>query len=134
MEAFAAYMREKDLPLFMISAATNTGLAPLLSEISHQLAQLPPIRRYEPEHIAATDISPREKNQEFTIRVEDGVYIVEGSWLRQSLGFVDLDDYEGLQYLQRVLKSSGILNKLEEMGIKEGDTVSILDIEFDYVP
>jgi len=134
LEAFGAYINEKDYPLFTISAATNTGLAPLLDKISQILAQLPPIKRYEPEQISVSEKIASSSAQEFTISIEDGVYVVEGSWLRGALGFVDLEDYEGLQYLQRVLKTSGILTRLEEMGVKEGDTVSILDIEFDYVP
>ena len=44
-----------------------------------------------------------------------------------------MDDYESLQYFQRVLRNSGIIDKLDEMGIQDGDTVSILDFEFDYV-
>ena len=46
---------------------------------------------------------------------------------------VNMDDYESLQYFQRVLVQSGIIKKLEEMGVQEGDTVSILDFEFEYV-
>ena len=59
--------------------------------------------------------------------------LVEAPWLMHALGFVDLDDYESLQYFQRVLRLSGIIDELERMGINEGDTVSILDIEFDYM-
>ena len=44
-----------------------------------------------------------------------------------------MDDYESLQYFQRVLIQSGIIKKLEDMGINEGDTVSILNFEFDYI-
>ena len=44
-----------------------------------------------------------------------------------------MDDYSSLQYFQRILRSSGIIDKLEEMGIQEGDTVSIFDFEFDYI-
>ena len=134
LENFEAYISQTGYTLFTISAATGTGLAPLLAEISRQLSQLPPIKRYEPEQILAPESIRGDRGQDFSIRVEGGVYIVEGQWLRGALGFVDLDDYEGLEYLQRVLKSSGILSRLEEMGVKEGDTVSILDIEFDYVP
>ena len=86
--------------------------------------------RYEAEAPVREEITSK---QDFDIRVEDGVYIVEAPWLAHALGFVDLDDYESLQYFQRVLRLSGIIDKLEEMGINEGDTVSILDIEFDYM-
>ncbi|MEG0854785.1 MAG: Obg family GTPase CgtA, partial [Angelakisella sp.] len=50
-----------------------------------------------------------------------------------TLGMVDMEDYESLQYLQRVLRSSGIIAKLEEMGIEEGDTVNLMGLEFDFV-
>ncbi|MEG1778223.1 MAG: Obg family GTPase CgtA [Angelakisella sp.] len=50
-----------------------------------------------------------------------------------TLGMVDMDDYESLQYLQRVLRASGVIAKLEEMGIAEGDTVNLMGLEFDFV-
>ena len=50
------------------------------------------------------------------------------------LNKTDLDDYESLQYFQRVLESSGILKELVDRGIQEGDNVIIYDLEFDYVP
>ena len=70
----------------------------------------------------------------FTVKVEDGVYIVEAEWLARILNMVDMDDYESLQYFQRVLHSSGIIDRLIELGIQPDDTVSIYDFEFDYVP
>ena len=94
------------------------------------LAKLPPIVRYEAEEPVREEITSK---QEFKIHIEDGIYVVEAPWLMHALGYVDLDDYESLQYFQRVLRLSGIIDKLEEMGINEGDTVSILDIEFDYM-
>ena len=63
----------------------------------------------------------------------DGVYYVDAKWVEPILRTVDMDDYSSLQYFQRVLQSSGIIEKLEEMGIQEGDTVNILGFEFDYV-
>lgn len=53
--------------------------------------------------------------------------------MQQILNGVNMDDYESLQYFQRVLRSSGIIDKLEEMGIQEGDTVELLDFQFEYV-
>ena len=47
---------------------------------------------------------------------------------------IDIEDYEALQYMQRVLEKSGIFNALREKGIEEGDIVSLYDIEFEYVP
>jgi len=61
------------------------------------------------------------------------VYYVDAKWFEPILRTVDMDDYSSLQYFQRVLQNSGIIEKLEEMGIQEGDTVNILGFEFDYV-
>ena len=61
------------------------------------------------------------------------MYVVKADWLANALAGVNMDDYESLQYFQRVLVQSGIIKKLEEMGVQEGDTVSILDFEFEYV-
>ena len=77
---------------------------------------------------------PLKQGENFTVRVEDDVYFVEAEWLLRILQRTDLDDYESLQYFQRVLETSGILDKLVEHGIIEGDTVVIYDLEFDYVP
>ena len=57
----------------------------------------------------------------------------DAKWFEPILRTVDMDDYSSLQYFQRVLQNSGIIEKLEEMGIQEGDTVNILGFEFDYV-
>ena len=71
--------------------------------------------------------------QKFTITVEDGVYYVDADFLEPLLMTVNMDDYESLQYFQRMLRQSGIIDALEEKGIEEGDTVSIFDFQFDFV-
>ena len=67
------------------------------------------------------------------IKVNDGVYFVEGKWLLQLIDSVNFDDYEYLQYFQRVLINTGVIDALREAGINEGDTVSMYDLEFDFV-
>ena len=59
--------------------------------------------------------------------------MVEGEWLLQVINSVNFDDYESLQYFQRVLIQTGVIDALREAGIQEGDTVSIYEIEFDFV-
>ena len=72
-------------------------------------------------------------DKKFEITVEDGVYFVDAPWIQPIMRTVDPDDYSSLQYFQRVLINSGIIAKLEEMGIQEGDTVSLEGFEFDFV-
>ena len=97
------------------------------------LAKLPPIKKYESETIPA-EFFAKNNNGKYEIRVEDGIYIVESEWLLRILRQTDLDDYESLQYFQRVLRSSGVIDALIKKGIQEGDTVEIYDLEFDFVP
>ncbi len=127
---FNEFAEENGFKTFLISAATGEGVRELVNAVAAELAKLPPIVRYEVEAPTREEITEK---QEFKIHIEDGIYVVEAPWLMHALGYVDLDDYESLQYFQRVLRLSGIIDKLEEMGINEGDTVSILDIEFDYM-
>ena len=130
IEEFRAFIAEKGLPFFAVSAGARTGLEPLIYAISQKLDELPPIKLYEPE---APPQELTKGKREFSVHKEDGVYIVEADWLFPVLGGVNMDDYESLQYFQRVLRQSGIIDKLEEMGIEDGDTVSILNFEFDYL-
>lgn len=130
--AFRSFAEEQGYTVFEISAAVKQGLQPLVYEIARQLSTLPPIKRYEVEEVPLESRARNARNV-FDIRIEDGVYIVEADWLMSALGMVDMDDYESLQYFQRVLRQSGVIDKLEEMGIQEGDTVSILDFDFDYI-
>ena len=127
---FNEFAEENGFKTYTISAATGEGVKELTNAVAAELAKLPPIVRYETEAPVREEITSK---QEFKIHIEDGIYVVEAPWLMHALGYVDLDDYESLQYFQRVLRLSGIIDKLEEMGINEGDTVSILDIEFDYM-
>lgn len=130
MQAFHKYIEDQGLECFDISAATKQGTQTLIYAIARLLKELPPIREYEPE---AAPEQPIKNNREFQIRLESDVYFVEADWLVSTIGMVDPDDYESLQYFQRVLRSSGIIDRLEEMGIQEGDTVNILNFEFEYI-
>ncbi|MFV0401746.1 MAG: GTPase ObgE [Oscillospiraceae bacterium] len=134
IDRFKDYIEKLGLAFYPISAATKQGTRELVFAISGELEALPPIREYEPELPDPEEILAKHaSSRDFKVQVEDGVYIVDAPWLEQILGSVNMDDYESLQYFQRVLRQSGIIDKLEELGIQEGDTVNILDFEFDYV-
>ena len=132
-ERFRRYIENKGLPYFEIVAPIQYGTKELINAVAAKLATLPPVKRYEPEEIPM-ELLEKEKKNGFTVTVQDGVYIVEAEWLYKILLKTDMDDYESLQYFQTVLQTSGILDALREKGIQEGDTVSIYDFEFDYVP
>ena len=97
-----------------------------------ELQKLPPILKYEAEPKPVEEI--KSNKREFTIRVDNGVYYVEDcDWIMDIMNRVDPDDYESLQYFERVLRQSGIIDALEDAGVNEGDTVNVCDVEFDFV-
>ena len=133
IDAFRAFVTEQGYPFYEISAATTSGTDALVHVLAEKLSTLPPVKRYEAEPIPVEYLM-KKNERNFEIRLdEDGVYEVEAEWLLPILSAVDMDDYESLQYFQRVLRGSGIIDKLEEMGIDEGDTVDIYGFQFDFV-
>lgn len=134
IESFRSYIEAKGLPFFCISAATTQGTSDLIWKVSEVLDTLPPIKEYEPEPIPQEELDDMlGVGKKFEITVEDGVYYVEAPWIQPIMRTVDPDDYSSLQYFQRVLINCGIIAKLEEMGVQEGDTVSLDGFEFDFV-
>lgn len=131
---FKAYVEEKGMSFFEISAATTQGTKELIKAISDKLTELPPIKAYEPEPLTPEQLDELAvEGKKFDIEVDDGIYYIEAPWLQHIMKTIDMDDYESLQYFQRVLRNSGIIDKLDEMGINEGDTVDIFGFEFDYM-
>ena len=132
VEDFKRYVEERGYRFFPIMAAIAYQVEPLLKAIQEQLSKLPPITRYEAE---PAPVIPEEElgRQKVTVTKHDEVYFVEGEWLLRLLRTINFDDSESLQYFQRVLISSGVIDALKEAGIREGDTVSMYDVEFDFV-
>lgn len=127
---FVKEMKQRGYEVFEISAATRKGVDTLMKRVSGLLSTLPPVEVYEPEEDlaeAAVEEIP------FTIRNENGVYVVEGRWVEQLVGSVNFADDESFNYFQRMLRKRGVIGALEEKGIQEGDLVRLYEIEFEYV-
>lgn len=129
---FRDYIQERGYEFFPIMAAIRYDVDPLLNRIREMLSKLPPIRRYEPEAAPQKPVEDFSR-REVKITNQDGVYMVEGEWLLQVLNSINFNDYESMQYFQRVLIQCGVIDALREAGIEEGDTVSIYNVEFDFV-
>lgn len=132
IEEFRRFVEGKGYEFFPIMAAIRYDVDPLLKRIQELLSKLPPVMRYEPE---AAPMVPAEEFGKHEVRItcQDGVYSVEGDWLPQLIRSINFDDYESLQYFQRVLISTGVIDALREAGVQEGDTVSMYDVAFDFV-
>jgi len=127
------YFENKGYKFFPIMAAIAEGTDELINYVAAQLQKLPPIIKYEAEPKPEPVIETTKRT--FTIRVDNGIYYVEDcDWIDEIMNRVDPDDYESLQYFERVLRSSGIIDALEDAGVQEGDTVNVCDVEFDFVP
>lgn len=130
IERFKAYMKERSVEVLEISAATAQGTSELIKRAAQLLSELPPVKKYEPE---ITGDEATFTASGFNLEVIDGVYTVDAPWLPKIMSSVDPEDYESLQYFQRVLISSGIIEALKDAGVNEGDTVNVCGMEFDFV-
>lgn len=130
LERVAAYAKERGYRLCKISAEAFLGVSELVTAMAEELRTLPPITvyeaEYEPESVAAADPSA------VTVAKENGVYVVSGDWAERLVASVNFDDSESLQYFQRALRSAGVIDKLEQAGIEEGDTVELYGLEFEF--
>ena len=123
--------KEKEIEIFKISAATGEGVKELIAAISKLLKELP-----KEETIEASDervvYTLKDDKEEFEVEVIDGEYIVSGPAVERLMGRVNIQDNESMHYFQKQLASLGIEAKLKEKGIKEGDSVKILEWEFEW--
>ena len=127
------YFEAKGFKFFPIMAPIAEGTDELINYVASELQKLPPIKIYEAEE--KPEVIVDKTRRSFSVRFDGTYYYVEDcDWLMEVMNNVDPDDYESLQYFERVIRECGIIDALERKGCSEGDTVKILDIEFDYVP
>ncbi|MBC8576597.1 GTPase ObgE [Yanshouia hominis] len=133
IEAFQGEIERRGYRFFPISAATRSGVDALIDAVAAALDELPPVLRYEPDPLPMEEAAPGDSRRFEITRGDDGIYYIKADWMPRILASVNMDDYESLQYLQRTLQNTGIIDRLEEMGIQENDTVDIDGFEFDYL-
>ena len=136
VQAFEDFVDENEWEMIYVSAATGEGIQDMIFRVAERLKMLPPITVYASE----VDQSEAYLSEalgtgvgDIVIRQENRTFFVEGDWIYNLMGRINFDDYESLNYFQRVLQNSGVFDMLEARGCKDGDTVSIYEFEFDYV-
>ncbi len=133
IKRISEYFEGKGYKFFPIIAAIAEGTDSLINCVAAEISKLPPIKKYQAEPKSETII--KKNKRDFTVRQQNGRYYVENcEWLMDVMNRVDPEDYESLQYFERVIRECKIIDALEKAGICEGDTVNVLDIEFEYVP
>lgn len=130
LERLRSYVTERGYPFYEISAATTQGTKQLMRVIAGKLRELPPVTVYEPEYVKPL----HEAGEASALSIEhmDDLWVISGRWLQQLIADINFADYESRMYFDRQLRKSGLFTRLEEMGIEDGDTVSIYDFEFEY--
>lgn len=123
----------KGIKVFPISAISGQGLNELLYYVGDLLSQInEPPTTFEPEFNPDTDIVVG--NEPYTVEYDEkmNAYVVEGPRIEKMLGYTNLESERGFQFFQEFLKNNEILDKLEALGIQEGDTVRMYGLAFSY--
>lgn len=116
--------------VFKISAATNEGVPELMKEAARLLSEIPVV---DLEISEEEKFIEEEKRFTYTIKEEDGVYAIEGTFVDRLLLAVNVKDADSLRYFHKVLRNKGIIDELIAMGIEDGDIVRLKDFEFEFL-
>lgn len=124
---------EKDgVKIFPISAVSGKGISELLWYVNDLVKNAPDdVVEFEPEVDLDFHDNP-DLPFEVSYNEEDEVYVIEGPRIERMLGYTNLESEKGFEFFQKFLKTNGILDQLEALGIGEGDTVRMYELEFDY--
>ena len=115
---------------FLMSAATHQGTGELVKECARRLRELPPVITFEADYVPPEPVI--DTSEELTIEHFDDMWVVEGPWLQKLVSTVNFDDTESRIFFDRILRQSGVFERMEKLGVKDGDTVSMYDLMFEY--
>ena len=128
LEAFAA---ELGYDVIYISAASGENVKTLCRKVYDELKELPPLTIYEPEYVE--EIAEPSSPDDITVTKEGDTWIVEGEWLKWLMSGINFDDRESFMYFEKMMRDKGIIQKMRDLGIADGDSVNLYDLEFDFV-
>ena len=130
LDKLRAHVEGLGLELMEISAAAHQGTRELVLRAAQLLQELPPVTVYEPTYVER----PPEVDTDGAVDIQefDGTWVVDAPWLQRLIANVNFGDYESRNWFDQKLRQSGLFDKLEGLGIKDGDIVSMYDLEFEY--
>ena len=132
MELLQAGLEQEGIKIFPISAATGEGIDELLFYVHDMLKNIEDTPIVFEKEFFMDSIETSEDPYFVEYNEEDEVYVVEGPRIERMLGYTNIDSEKGFEFFQKFLKNNGILDELEALGIKDGDTVRMYGLEFDY--
>ena len=121
--------KQNGMELYKISAATGDGIKALLNRVVELLKELP---KEELVEIEERKVYTLQDEDEFTITKQDDMFIVDGPAVQRIMRRVNLEDNESMYFFQKCLNELGVNDKLKEAGVKEGDTVKVVDWELEW--
>lgn len=134
LERIREYCGELGVEVFPISAATGKGVRELLYHVSGLLSQMPEEttvfeQEFNPEEMLQLDAS-----EPFTVTYDEKAneYVIEGPKIERMLGYTNLETEKGFAFFQKFLVENRILDRLKDLGCREGDTVRLYGHRFDY--
>ena len=130
LQRLRAVVEAAGCELYESSAGTTQGTRQLMRVVAQKLSTLPPVTIYEPEYVAPV----AEVGDPNALEIEHlgNTWVITGTWLERMVQNINFDDYESRNYFDIQLTKCGLFKRLEEMGIQDGDTVDIYDLEFEY--
>lgn len=130
-EEFKTTLEDRGYKVFKMSAATREGIDDVIAYVSQVLKDAEEIELVSEEELYVPELDAIEE-EGLKVEIEDGVYVVTGKALRRIMYSVNFEDMESIQFFQKAMESQGVFDKLREMGIEDGDTVKIYEIEFEF--
>lgn len=122
----------KGIPVFPISAVSGKGVKELLYHVKKMLDDIHEEPTVFEREFVLDEMDFADEPYTVEYDEKDNMYVVEGPRIERMLGYTNLDSEKGFQFFQKFLKTSGVLEELERLGIEEGDTVRMYDLQFDY--
>ena len=130
-ENFKKELEKRGYKVFKMSAITRQGIDDVINYVSKLLNEVEEVELITEEEMYKEELDIKDDDG-LQIEIEDGVYVVKGKALRRIMYSVNFDDMESLQYFQKAMESQGVFDKLRDMGIEDGDTVRIYELEFEF--
>lgn len=125
-----SHVEKLGFSFFEMSAVTHEGTREVVNECMSRISQIPVMGIIEADYV------PPEPKVDtaggLSIEKEDDVWFVEGPWLEKLVARINFSDYESRMYFDKILREAGVFEKMEAAGVKDGDTVCIYDLMFDY--
>ncbi len=130
IDRLRARVEELGYAFFEISAATTHGTREIVKAAAAMLAELPPIAPFEANYVKPEPVI--DTSEDLSIEHEDNMWILDGPWLQKLVASVNFSDNESLMWFDRIMRESGVYERMEKMGCRDGDIVSIYEITFEY--